>query len=127
MGGKNEAINGGELAKARGIGKASAINLGFRHRGARKAGNDLVPLADAEAKQSHIHDHRGDASLTISTLENTLALLLEQLHREQRLADEARADSRAERERLLSRIAELEAREARLPLPLIKLLAWCGR
>ena len=29
----------------------------------------------------------------------------------------------AERERLLSRIAELEAREARLPFPLVKLLA----
>ena len=84
-------------------------------------------MAELDPKRRTRQNDRSDATLTIQTLENTIAVLLEQLHREQRLADEARADFRAERERLLSRIAELEARKARLPLLLVRLLAWRGR
>src|SRR5436309_60513 len=95
--GKHDAIDDGEIAKARGGSKPSAISLAFPRRGARQAGKwrarVVVPLAELDSNQPRTQDSNGNV---IRTLENTIALLLEQLHREQRLADQARADFRAE-------------------------------
>ena len=122
-----------ELALARGITKASATRLAFRRRWRRHPGNDgtarvAVPMAELGTKQPEPHDGApvvmDGVSHTIKALEGTIAVLHEQLEREQRLADEARAGLRVERETsraleiaaaeerrsLLARIAQLEAK-----------------
>ncbi|MBV8457171.1 MAG: hypothetical protein JO122_11220 [Acetobacteraceae bacterium] len=77
-----------------------------------------VPLAEIGTKQPEPHDGApvvmDGVSHTIKALEGTIAVLREQLEREQRLADEARAGLRVERE--TSRALEVAAAEERRSL-----------
>jgi hypothetical protein len=96
-----------ELAKSRGITKASATRLAFRRHWRRQVGNDgtarvAVPLTQLQdGKGEYLEatpDDRDDVPSVVMVLEGTITLLREQVERERHLADEARVDLRTERE-----------------------------
>ena len=116
-------MNYDDLADARGISRESAIRMARRKRWPRKAMNDgsvmlAVPVtALVREERPHTQDARPDArddnlSRTINALQDALALLREQIGQ----SDRTIADLRAERDRLLARISELEAERIRRPL-----------
>jgi hypothetical protein len=96
-----------ELAELRGISKASATRMSFRHKWRRQAGNDGSVRVFVPASALHDKPQGSDMGRMADAIEATIAAFREQAEGERKRAD--RAEARADQAELRADRAEARA------------------
>lgn len=101
----------GELAEVRGISKASATRMSFRHKWRRQAGNDGLVRVFVPASALHDKPHGSDMERMTEAIDDAITAFREQVDMERQRANAAEA--RADRAEARADRAEAKADELR--------------